>query len=131
MTIKSTMMQNWVVKVMKMSDNAFLHTINMDADNATNALYEVIRYATLALEEIEQADPPTGAIATIKWASDGEIREGYVISFGEYDEVSGTDGFGRNDHNIFFYMKDEEELISFKNPDADDPFRVINYELLY
>jgi hypothetical protein len=70
----------------------------------------------------------TGATANVRW-SDGEVCEGVIISFGEYDEATDTDGHGRRDDTVFFYVANEEELRNMMRPYPKADFTVISYEL--
>ena len=63
-----------------------------------------------------------GATALCKWADTKEERELY-FSFGQYDEVNDTDGFGVYDGNVFFYTN-EEELLAMVGGRSED-FQVI------
>ena len=79
---------------------------------------------------------PIGAYATIKWLGDGEIVDGYYFSFGDYPEFNeetgdyGTDSYGVDDSEIFFYCDGEHALKSYMTAGAQD-FVVISYELAY
>jgi hypothetical protein len=63
-----------------------------------------------------------GATALCKWVDTEEERELY-FSFGEYDEVTDTDGLGVYDGNVFFYTN-EGELLTMVGGTSQD-FQVI------
>jgi hypothetical protein len=79
---------------------------------------------------------PTGATATIKWLSDGEIVEGYFFSFGEegeFNEQTGDyqpDSNGFEDGSVFFWCDGECALQSYMTEGIED-FIVLSYELEY
>tara|TARA_R100000935_G_scaffold1188_1_gene3815 strand:+ start:482 stop:682 length:201 start_codon:yes stop_codon:yes gene_type:complete len=60
-----------------------------------------------------------GAMCTIKWRDTQETQLNYYVKFGE-------DPFYVEDDNVFFYVKDEEELKSL----ADEEFEIVNYNLI-
>jgi|TARA_B110000261_G_scaffold145096_1_gene168240 hypothetical protein len=60
-----------------------------------------------------------GAMCTIKWKDTQETHLNYYVKFGE-------DPFYVEDDNVFFYVKDEEELKSL----ADEEFEIVNYNLI-
>ena len=67
------------------------------------------------MEIVNMNEENTGAICTIKWKDTQEIREGYYIKFGEDKFV---------DDNVFFYVKDEEELKTL-----NEEFEIVEYKL--
>ena len=60
-----------------------------------------------------------GAMCTIKWRDTQETQLNYYVKFGE-------DPFYVEDDNVFFYVKDEEELKSL----ADEEFEIVNYKVI-
>ena len=66
-----------------------------------------------------------GAVCIIKWHSDGGTEQVY-ISFGEYDEDTGTDGFGVPDDTIFGYSDDVDGIAEAYEHD----FAVLEAELV-
>jgi hypothetical protein len=71
----------------------------------------------------------TGAVAQVVWQDGGHYANA-IFSFGEYDEKSGTDGYGRNDDLVFFYVADETELKTLLEPNNGTDFIITGYELL-
>lgn len=75
-----------------------------------------------------------GAYVNIEF-NDGELVDGYYISFGTYrddDEHEGEiyDNFGVPDSRIFYYAPEgEAELIELMKPNKWNDFRVLSYEL--
>tara|TARA_R100001443_G_scaffold11930_2_gene21434 strand:- start:70 stop:279 length:210 start_codon:yes stop_codon:yes gene_type:complete len=67
------------------------------------------------MEIVNMNKENTGAFCTIKWKDTQEIREGYYIKFGEDEFV---------DDNVFFYVKDEEELKAL-----NEEFEIVEYKL--
>jgi hypothetical protein len=74
---------------------------------------------------------PTGATVLIKWHDDPEPMS-VTFSLGTYDEETGTDGFGRPDDTVFFYIEDADVLDALKqHPTLRTDWCVVDYELEY
>jgi hypothetical protein len=68
-----------------------------------------------------------GATALCKWTDTKEERELY-FSFGEYDEVTDTDGLGVYDGNVFFYTNEGELLAMVGGTSQDfEVIEILNY----
>ena len=76
-----------------------------------------------------------GANVCIKWLDQINMPhaiEGAYISFGEYNEESGYDGFGVPDECILYYATGEDELKQLMDADkTPSDFIVTSYELDY
>lgn len=72
-----------------------------------------------------------GAHVTLKLLNDetGRVLERY-FSLGEYDEEKETDSFGISDLDIYYYVKDVEELEELKQYRTYNEFIILNYELV-
>lgn len=69
---------------------------------------------------------PIGAFCTIKWLDDKSVQRVY-ISFGEYDDDTGEDGFGVNDSRIFGYSDDVHGIAEA----YEHSFKVLDAELFF
>jgi hypothetical protein len=67
------------------------------------------------MEIVNMNEENTGAICTIKWKDTQEVQDGYYIKFGEDKFV---------DDDVFFYVKDEEELKTL-----NEEFEIVEYKL--
>jgi hypothetical protein len=78
------------------------------------------------------ANQPIGASCDIYYKDDPETVFGAYISLTEgYDEDNGTDEFGVDDDEIFFYTDGESGLKSLMDAEGSSEFVVVSYELAY
>jgi len=79
---------------------------------------------------------PIGAYCNIEF-NDGDIVDGYYISFGTYRDDDFEDGeifdnFGVADSRIFYYAPEgEAELIELMKPNKWNDFKILSYSLEY
>jgi hypothetical protein len=73
-----------------------------------------------------------GATAVVQMNHYGCVYPEVYFSFGEYDEVRGSDSFGVKDDDIFFYARGEEEIQFLMNDliDTNEDFVVLEYQLV-
>ena len=55
----------------------------------------------------------------------------FYVSFGKYNEKTGTDGFGVEDMLIFYYFDDLKQLKNTLNKKFSDGYKLLKYELVY
>jgi hypothetical protein len=79
---------------------------------------------------------PIGAYCNIEF-DDGDIVDGYYISFGTYREdhedpdAGIADNWGVPDERIFYYAPEgEAELIELMKPNKWNDFKILSYELV-
>ena len=72
------------------------------------------------------AEESVGAVCTIKWKDTQEVLEGYYIKFGKDKYCRENDLYHDpiNDDDVFFYVKNEEELKTL-----NEEFEVVEYKL--
>lgn len=71
-----------------------------------------------------------GAYATVyyRWDDPEETFDAY-FSFGEYEPEEGADSFGYPDDLVFFYAEGEDEIKRFMDPESQEDFLVVDYDL--
>lgn len=95
-----------------------------------------LQNAVLSNPPLQTKRDPIGAYVNIEF-DDGQIVDGYYISFGTYRGDDFEDGeifdnFGVADSCIFYYAPEgEAELIELMKPNEWNDFRVLSYSLEY
>lgn len=74
----------------------------------------------------EKTNAPIGAKCTIKWLSDGGLEAVY-ISFGEYNEETGQDGYGVDDCLIWGYSDNVEGIAEA----YEHEIKILDTEIIY
>ena len=106
----------------------------IDLDNAEQGdLIRIVGYEDLIPDYIKDRymSKPKGADIEIQFGDNATGVLYRYASFGQYIEDDDCDSFCIQDHEIFFYFENEEELKVHTVKHASREFTIINYNLVY
>jgi hypothetical protein len=70
-----------------------------------------------------------GAFCTILWNDTGDISDGCIFSFEDYNPETDLTANGLVDSDIFFYANSAESLLAMlKNPNANADFSLVSID---